>query len=160
LLTLSFFLSLLPSFLSFFLIVLGVHCGIYKSSFSISNISYLNSSPPSCKLLFLVAFKISYESSLPNIPWGPQAFMLITSTFLVHCHPRHLGYASFFSAPGQVNEAKSSGSPQKHCIVLFLATPSFPQKKLGTGIFIFCTDHDGLWQLPAQISISVFLGSR
>jgi hypothetical protein len=34
-------------FLVFFLIVLlGIHCGIYKSSYNVSNISYLNSPPP------------------------------------------------------------------------------------------------------------------
>jgi hypothetical protein len=33
----------------FFLIfiVLGVHCGVYKSSYNMSNISYWNSPPPS-----------------------------------------------------------------------------------------------------------------
>jgi hypothetical protein len=31
----------------FFIVVLGgVHCGIYKSSYNVSNISYLNSPPP------------------------------------------------------------------------------------------------------------------
>jgi hypothetical protein len=29
------------------IVVLGVHCGIYKSSYNVSNISYLNSPPPS-----------------------------------------------------------------------------------------------------------------
>jgi hypothetical protein len=31
----------------FFIAVLGVHCGMYKSSYDISNISCLNSPPPS-----------------------------------------------------------------------------------------------------------------
>jgi hypothetical protein len=31
----------------FFIVVLGAHCGIYKGSYNILNISYLNSSPPS-----------------------------------------------------------------------------------------------------------------
>jgi hypothetical protein len=81
--------------------VLRVYYGIYKSSYSISNTSHLNPPPPSYELLFLV-LRISCESALPKIPWGLQAFMLITSTFLGRCSPRHLGYASSFSAPGQV----------------------------------------------------------
>jgi hypothetical protein len=31
----------------FFIIVLGVHCGLFKSSYDTSNIPYLNSPPPS-----------------------------------------------------------------------------------------------------------------
>jgi hypothetical protein len=30
-----------------FFVVLGIHCGIYKSSYTVSNISYLNYLPPS-----------------------------------------------------------------------------------------------------------------
>jgi hypothetical protein len=81
--------------------VLRVHCGIYKSSYSISNTSHLTPLPPSYELLFL-ALRISCESALPTIAWGLQAFMLITYTFLGRCSPRYLGYASSLSAPGQV----------------------------------------------------------
>jgi hypothetical protein len=36
----------------FFIDVLGVHCGIYQSSYNISNISHLNSPPPHSTPLF------------------------------------------------------------------------------------------------------------
>jgi hypothetical protein len=35
----------------FIIAVLGVHCDIYKSSNSISNMSYLNSPPPTCSFI-------------------------------------------------------------------------------------------------------------
>jgi hypothetical protein len=37
----------------FFIVVLGLHYDIYKSSYNISNVSYLNSPPPSFSFIFL-----------------------------------------------------------------------------------------------------------
>jgi hypothetical protein len=39
-------------YLFFIIVVLGVHCGIYKSSYNAPNMSYLNSSPQSFSFIF------------------------------------------------------------------------------------------------------------
>jgi hypothetical protein len=50
------------SFLFFLLLCwVGVHCGIYKSSYSISNISYLNSSPPSFSFIPYLIISRSFK---------------------------------------------------------------------------------------------------
>jgi hypothetical protein len=48
----------IPSYVLFksFIVMLGVPCGIYKSSYSISNISQLNSPPPSFSFIPLLPF--------------------------------------------------------------------------------------------------------
>jgi hypothetical protein len=44
-----FELALMTLFISFFIVMLGVHCGMYKRSYNTSNMSYLNS--PLCHSL-------------------------------------------------------------------------------------------------------------
>jgi hypothetical protein len=50
----------------FFIIVLGVHCGINKSSYNVSNISYLNSPPPplSLPLVFSVMWMVGKQVNI------------------------------------------------------------------------------------------------
>jgi hypothetical protein len=46
--------------LIFFIVVLGVHCGIYKSSYNVSTISYLNSPP--LPVSFILPFPHSWNT--------------------------------------------------------------------------------------------------
>jgi hypothetical protein len=64
----------------FFIVVLGVHCSIYKSSYGISNVSYLNSPLPS--------FSFIPSSPNPRTVSTVSFFHLHTCTqYLSHVHP-------------------------------------------------------------------------
>jgi hypothetical protein len=70
--------------------VLGwVHCGIYKSSYSISNMSYLNSLPP--PLSFILSSLLDWTSSFKKALFSSLAYFFTESlifwefSFLTSC---------------------------------------------------------------------------
>jgi hypothetical protein len=68
-------------FFFFYIVVLGVHCGIYKRSYNITNIPYLNSLPPS--LSFISPYAISGTGSTGLI----FPFTCMCIHYLYHIHP-------------------------------------------------------------------------
>jgi hypothetical protein len=80
------------TFLCLFFIVLGVHCGIYKSSYNKSNISYLNSPPPSFSFTLFPPFLQSFQQvSLFHL----HACIHSTCTIFTRLHP----FPASFSFP-------------------------------------------------------------
>jgi hypothetical protein len=69
-----------------------VHCGIYKSSYNVSNISYLNSPPPPCS--FLLPSSHSWNSF-------NKCHFLFTYTYTQYLYQIHLStpFPHLFSPP-------------------------------------------------------------
>jgi hypothetical protein len=72
------FLHLLSTFI-FYCCWVEVYCGIYKSSYNISNISYLNSSPPSFSFILLHSWNSFNKYCISIYIHGIQ--------YLHHIHP-------------------------------------------------------------------------
>jgi hypothetical protein len=83
---------------TFFIVVLGVHCGIYKSSYNTSNISYLNHPHP------INQCSLSPFLHIPGVvsPGLVFPFKYIYTWYLHHIHPP-MSFPHFLPSPTATN---------------------------------------------------------